>query len=90
MNFTKNAYVAMFVVTSLALVGCGTGEPSEKEMLAAMQESDPGDNSDLKKTNCEKAGEHSYKCGVTTKDGKGMVMNMTFTKVDGKWQIAMN
>ena len=77
------------------LAACGNSEPSEMEMFDAMKNSGldlirESDRTDFKKGACEKAGEKTFKCGVGSNTGKGMTMNFSFVKVDGKWQMSMN
>nr|WP_217343680.1 hypothetical protein [Noviherbaspirillum sp. L7-7A]MBV0877749.1 hypothetical protein [Noviherbaspirillum sp. L7-7A] len=80
----------------LTLAGCGKGEPSEAEIFDTLSDFGPtkmllGDlammRADARKTGCEDAGENTYRCGVTAKAGKGLVLKYLFIRVDGKWRV---
>lgn len=84
------------MVLLLTLAGCGKGEPTEAEMFDTLNDFGPtkmliGDlttmRAEARKTGCEHAGENTYKCGVTSKAGKGLVLKYIFTKVDNKWRV---
>ena len=89
-------YRAAVVALLLTLAGCGKGEPTEAEMFDTLNDFGPtkmllGDltmmRAEARKTECEDAGEKTYKCGVTSKAAKGLVLKYLFTRVNGKWQI---
>ncbi|HEX8885728.1 MAG TPA: hypothetical protein VF797_14655 [Noviherbaspirillum sp.] len=80
----------------LTLAGCGKGEPSEAEIFDTLSDFGPtkmllGDlalmRAEARKTGCEDAGENTYRCGVTVKAGKGLVLKYIFTRADGKWRV---
>lgn len=80
----------------LTLSGCGKGEPTEAEMFDTLNDFGPtkmllGDlammQAEARKTGCESAGENTYKCGVMSKAGKGLVLKYIFTKTGNKWRV---
>jgi hypothetical protein len=80
----------------LPLAACGKGEPTEAEMFDTLNDFGPtkmllGDlammRAEAKKTGCEDAGENTYKCGVATKAGKGLVLKYIFTRAGDKWCV---
>lgn len=81
----------------LLLSACGAKEPSQAEMFETLAsgptkmlfESVDKLEANAKKTGCEKVGEKTFKCGITSKTGEGQVMNYSFVNVDGNWKLSM-
>lgn len=95
-HYYPNRFCFAVMVLLLTLAGCGKGEPTEAEMFDTLNDFGPtkmllGDlatmRAEARKTGCEHAGENTYKCGVTSKSGKGLVFKYIFTKVDNKWRV---
>lgn len=87
---------AAVMVLLLTLAACDKGEPTEAEMFDTLNDFGPtkmllGDlammRAEARKTGCEHAGENTYKCGVTSKAGKGLVLKYIFTRVGDKWRV---
>lgn len=99
MNNTKrHAFTACMLGLVIALSGCGTSEPSESEMFAAMIDFDANHQffgkpeklkEESKKLGCEKIGEKTFKCLIGSRDGKGMSLPFNFMKSDGKWVMSL-
>lgn len=84
------------MILLLTLAACDTGEPTEAEIFDTLNDFGPtkmllGDlarmQEDARKTGCENAGGNTYKCGVTSKAGKGLVLKYIFTRAGDKWRI---
>lgn len=93
---STHRFQAAIAALLLTLAGCGKGEPTEAEMFDTLNNFGPtkmllGDlammRAEARKTGCEDAGENTYRCGVTAKAGKGLVLKYIFTRADGQWRV---
>lgn len=87
---------AAVIVLLLPLAACDRGEPTEAEIFDTLNDFGPtkmllGDlprmQAEARKTNCENVGGDAYKCGVTSKVGKGLVLKYIFTRAGDKWHV---
>ena len=87
---------AAVMIALLMLAACNKDEPTEAEMFDTLNDFGPtkmllGDlammQTEARKTSCENTGENTYKCGVTSKAAKGLVLKYIFTRVGDKWRV---
>jgi hypothetical protein len=92
----SHRFRAAVLILLRALAACGTGEPTKAEMFDTLNDFGPTKmllghlammRAEARKAGCENAGENTYKCRVTSKAGKGLVLKYLFTRAGDKWRV---
>ncbi|HJW56658.1 MAG TPA: hypothetical protein VJ577_15420, partial [Burkholderiaceae bacterium] len=93
---SRQVLIAFVITCVFSLAACANSEPTETEMLETISDFGPtqkliGDpvmmKVEAKKIGCEETAENTYRCGIATRVGNGLVLKYVFTRIDGKWHI---